>query len=90
MWDKVFSMLVPFARALPGAAAEPTGTDRLVLRIRDRDSALIPLEDDQLKVDGDPLPLTVTAVRDRARKVTGLELECGCDGFRTLRLVRIP
>jgi CubicO group peptidase (beta-lactamase class C family) len=63
--------------------------DRLVLRIRGRDSALIPLKEDQLKVDGEPLPLTLTAVRDSARKVTGLELKCGCDGFRTLRLVRV-
>ena len=65
--------------------------DRLALRIRDRDSALLPLGDDQLTVEGaDPLPLTVTVIRDSARKVTGLELKCGCDGFRTLRLVRVP
>jgi len=63
--------------------------DGLVLRIRDRDSSLVPLKADEFTVD-DPLPLTVAVTRDAARKVTGLTLTCGCDGFRTLRLVRAP
>jgi CubicO group peptidase (beta-lactamase class C family) len=61
----------------------------LVLRIRDRDSPLVPGKEDEFTVE-DPLPLTVAVTRDAARKVTGLTLTCGCDGFRTLRLVRAP
>ena len=60
----------------------------LVLRIRDRDSTLVPVGDDEFTVD-DPLPLTVALTRDAAKKVTGLTLTCGCDGFRTLRLARV-
>jgi CubicO group peptidase (beta-lactamase class C family) len=64
---------------------------RLVLRIRDRDSTLVPVTDDEWEVDPpDPLSLTVTPTRDGAGNVTGLALTCGCDGFKTLRLVRVP
>ena len=63
--------------------------DGLVLRIRDRDSPLVPTGDNEFSVE-DPLTLTVALTRDPARKVTGLTLTCGCDGFRTLRLVRAP
>jgi len=63
--------------------------DRLVLRIRDRDSSLVAVKDDEFTAD-DPLPLTLAITRDAAGKVTGLTLTCGCDGFRTLRLVRAP
>ena len=63
----------------------------LVLRIRDRDSALVPVKDDELEVDPpDPLPLTVRPTRDPARKVIGLTLTCRCDGFKTLPLTRVP
>jgi hypothetical protein len=63
--------------------------DGLVLRIRDRDSRLGAVKDDQFTAD-EPLPLTVAFTRDAAGKVAGLTLTCGCDGFRTLRLVRAP
>jgi CubicO group peptidase (beta-lactamase class C family) len=62
---------------------------RLGFRIRDRESSLVPIEEDEFTVD-DPLPMTVNVVRDAARKVTALTLTCRCDGFRTLRLVRLP
>jgi hypothetical protein len=66
--------------------------DRLVLRIRDREvSTLVPTKEDEWELQPpDPLPLTLTATRDAADRVTGLALTCGCDGFRTLRLVRVP
>ena len=63
--------------------------DRLVLRIRDRDSTLTPTGNDAFTAE-DPLPLTVVPIRDAGKTVTGLTLTCGCDGFRTLRLVRAP
>ena len=63
--------------------------DGLVLRVRDRDAPLVPTGDSEFGVE-DPLTLTVAFTRDAARKVTGLTLTCGCDGFRTLRLVRVP
>jgi CubicO group peptidase (beta-lactamase class C family) len=63
--------------------------DRLVLRIRDRDSGLVPVEDGEFELDpADPLPLKVTVTRGPAGDVAGLALTCGCDGFRTVRLVR--
>ena len=65
------------------------GEGRLRFRIRDRDSALMPIEDDEFTVD-DPLPMTVAFTRDPAGKVAGLTLTCRCDGFRTLRLARAP
>jgi CubicO group peptidase (beta-lactamase class C family) len=73
-----------------GAGIEvAAGGGRLSLRIRDRESPMVPIEQDEFTVD-DPLPLTVAFARDAAGKVTGLTLTCGCDGFRTLRLVRAP
>jgi CubicO group peptidase (beta-lactamase class C family) len=84
--------------ALPGRYySDELGSDievraangRLSLGIRDRDSTLVAIEQDEFTVD-DPLPLTVAFTRDAAGKVTGLALTCGCDGFRTLRLVRAP
>jgi CubicO group peptidase (beta-lactamase class C family) len=63
--------------------------DRLVLRIRDGDSKLVPIEDGEFELDpADPLPLKVAVTRGPAGDVAGLALTCGCDGFRTLRLVR--
>jgi CubicO group peptidase (beta-lactamase class C family) len=68
----------------------PKGDD-LVLRVRGRDSMLVPIKDDAWELQPpDPLPLTVTVMRDATAKVTALTLTCGCDGFRTLRLVRVP
>jgi CubicO group peptidase (beta-lactamase class C family) len=61
----------------------------LVLRIRGRDSMLVPVGEDEWEAQ-DPLPLTVIATRDATARVTGLTLKCGCDGFRALRLVRVP
>ena len=63
--------------------------DDLVLRIRGRDSILVPAREDEWQVQ-DPLTLSVVATHDATSKVTGLTLKCGCDGFRTLRLVRVP
>jgi CubicO group peptidase (beta-lactamase class C family) len=63
----------------------------LRLRIRDRDGVLVPIKEDAFEVEPpEPLPLTVSITRDAARKITGLTLTCGCDGFRTLDLVRVP
>jgi CubicO group peptidase (beta-lactamase class C family) len=63
--------------------------DRLVLRIRDRDSGLVPVKDGEFELDpADPLPLKVAVTRGPAGDVAGLALTCGCDGFRTLRLAR--
>jgi hypothetical protein len=45
--------------------------------------------EDEFTVD-DPLPLTVSLTRDARKTVTGLTLTCGCDGFRTLRVRRVP
>jgi len=62
----------------------------LALRIRDRDSPLVPVGTDAWELQpADPLPLTVTALRDGATVITGLTLTCDCDGFRTLRLGRV-
>ena len=61
---------------------------RLGLRIRDRDSILVAIEQDEFTVD-DPLPLTVAFARDAAGRAAGLTLTCRCDGFRTLRLPRV-
>jgi CubicO group peptidase (beta-lactamase class C family) len=62
---------------------------RLGFRIRDRESPLVPIKEDEFTVD-DPLSMTVAFTRDAAGKATGLILTCGCDGFRTLRLERVP
>jgi CubicO group peptidase (beta-lactamase class C family) len=63
--------------------------DRLVLRVRDRDSALVAADEDGFTAE-DPLPVTVRPMRDAAGTVTGVTLTCDCDGFRTLRLARAP
>lgn len=63
----------------------------LVLRIRDRATSLVPVREDEFELDpDDPLPLTVTVMRGSAGNVTGLTLTCGCDGFRTLHVRRVP
>jgi CubicO group peptidase (beta-lactamase class C family) len=68
-----------------------TRGDDLILRIRGRDSILIPSKEDEWELEPpDPLPLTVTVKRDATGKATALDLRCDCDGFRTLRLVRVP
>lgn len=65
------------------------GAEGLRFRIRDRDSALVPVNEGEFTVD-DPLPMTVAFTRDAAGRATGLALTCRCDGFRTLRLARAP
>jgi CubicO group peptidase (beta-lactamase class C family) len=73
-----------------GADIEVTaGEGRLSLRIRDRDSPLVPGQEDAFSID-DPLSMTVAFTRDTSGKVIGLILTCRCDGFRTLRLARVP
>jgi hypothetical protein len=65
--------------------------DGLVLRIRGRDSILVPIKEDEWEVQPpDPLPLTVVVTRGATGEATTLTLKCGCGGFRTLRLVRVP
>lgn len=65
-------------------------TDGLVLRVRDRDQALVRLGADEFEIDPpDHQPVVVAFTRDAAGKVTGLTLTCRCEGYKTLRLDRV-